>query len=695
MAKVDRSILAANDQQMGQFGDPDKLESSISHLADAIDGNDTDISTLKTDNSSNKGRLADIENDVALLEIDNTTNKNKISNLETDNASNKSKISNLELDNASHKTRLTGHDSQISSQSQRIDNLLYNNPQPSEVVDARGLFPVLGQRLNQMDQRIDELGVNVKSYGAKGDGVTDDTAAIQQAAQAAIGKYLFFPAGTYLVSQPIQMSSDIAVTKYRSVTKVFGVGMGKSIVINNVLGADKACFEWNQTVEQAQNYRFGLGAFIEDVEIKGGEGSTSNGVKAEGIFFISVVRSYLHDNGANGVYMPYNSALEASAGGGAGDDAYLTGYVLVSQSFIQGNGKVNKSGCGIYADKLSATCIIENNHISDNYGWGVRVSTRELIIQRNAISNNGVGDGTTRYGGLRVQRASSVVSGALPHSNAFGQNEFDGNWGVDIDLHSCGYSRVEGVMIIPRVIDKAVIPNVYRAPVGIKIGGAGSNEGIYNDIIKPVFRVADFSNGGSAANDPVYTCVQITSNNYGNKVIEPFIYSGGSSKVTKISDSGYNNELLEGGLIKHRSGISNVKPYAIARQPNPTTIPHNAITKLTWAAEQSDKYNMFDPATGTVTMPFGGVVSVKGYITMLNTLAAKDVSLYVYYNGAAYKRIFYKTIGGSYEGFQFDFGLMELPTAGTLDLRIFQSSGADLSIDGSNGQWSNLEISMD
>jgi Pectate lyase superfamily protein len=537
--------------------------------------------------------------------------------------------------------------------------------------------------------------INVKWFGAKGDGVTDDTTAIQNAAQAARGGYLFFPEGTYVISQPIQMSDITSTDKYRPVTKLCGVGIGKSIIINNVTGSDRACFEWNQSVDQAQNYRFGLGAFIEDIEIKGGVACTSNGIKAEGLFFFTILRSRIHQNGANGIYMPYNPDLEFGSGNGAGDDAYLTGYVHINQSFIQNNGKADKVGCGIYADKLSATFTIENSHITDNYGWGARLSTRELIINRTAFSNNGQGDGVTRYGGLRIQRASSIISGTLPHSNRFGQNEFDGNWGVDIDLYECSFSDIEGVMIIPRPIDKNAIPNSFRAPIGIKIGGGGSGEGVYNDIKKPVFRITDFNNGGDSNNDPAYTCVHIEAGNYGNRIIEPLFYSGGSTKVTKITDNGFNNEWVEGGIIRHKSGIHNVKPYVIARQPNPTSIPHNTITKLTWTSKQSDRYGMFDAANGTLTMPFGGVVTVKGFITLLNTVADKDISLYVYYNGAAYKRIFFRTIGGTYETIQFDFGALELPTAGIIDVRIYQSSGSSISLDSSNNQWSNLEIKID
>lgn len=38
--KVDRSILSNNDQQMGMIADPNKIEDSITHLANVIDSND-------------------------------------------------------------------------------------------------------------------------------------------------------------------------------------------------------------------------------------------------------------------------------------------------------------------------------------------------------------------------------------------------------------------------------------------------------------------------------------------------------------------------------------------------------------------------------------------------------------------------------------------------------------------------------
>jgi len=71
---------------------------------------------------------------------------------------------------------------------------------------------------------------NVKDYGAKGDGVTDDTAAIRAAVAAAftgtlgVGGTLFFPAGKFIVSSTINLFPG-TLTAFPGVT-IAGVGAG-------------------------------------------------------------------------------------------------------------------------------------------------------------------------------------------------------------------------------------------------------------------------------------------------------------------------------------------------------------------------------------------------------------------------------------------------------------------------------------
>lgn len=70
---------------------------------------------------------------------------------------------------------------------------------------------------------------NVKAYGAKGDGTTDDTSEIQSAIDAAGlagGGIVFFPEGTYLISS--------ALTVYEDNVVIQGIGNGTKISTNNL-----------------------------------------------------------------------------------------------------------------------------------------------------------------------------------------------------------------------------------------------------------------------------------------------------------------------------------------------------------------------------------------------------------------------------------------------------------------------------
>lgn len=77
--------------------------------------------------------------------------------------------------------------------------------------------------LNYLNSRVSHGFFNVKDYGAIGDGVVDDTAAIQSAITAAsAGGTLYFPRGTYLTTQTI----DLTGKKMR----LLGDGINQTII---------------------------------------------------------------------------------------------------------------------------------------------------------------------------------------------------------------------------------------------------------------------------------------------------------------------------------------------------------------------------------------------------------------------------------------------------------------------------------
>jgi hypothetical protein len=72
---------------------------------------------------------------------------------------------------------------------------------------------------------------NVQNFGAKGDGITDDTAAIQSAidaAAAAGGGQVYMPTGTYIVSGGVEPSDGCLMLK--SNVYLYGDGMGATTV---------------------------------------------------------------------------------------------------------------------------------------------------------------------------------------------------------------------------------------------------------------------------------------------------------------------------------------------------------------------------------------------------------------------------------------------------------------------------------
>lgn len=131
-------------------------------------------------------------------------------------------------------------------------------PKPSESIVSN---------ITECHQKITNVVINVKDYGAKGDGTTNDTSAIQSAINAipqsgVIGGKIFFPTGKYVIT-------NLNVTNKVGISFVANSGLGFSVDTTTIIvtGANSVGFDLTDSRD----------IYFENIRICGdGLGSTSN-----------------------------------------------------------------------------------------------------------------------------------------------------------------------------------------------------------------------------------------------------------------------------------------------------------------------------------------------------------------------------------------------------------------------------------
>ncbi|WP_170830736.1 glycosyl hydrolase family 28-related protein [Pseudobutyrivibrio sp. ACV-2] len=236
-----------------------------------------------------------------------------------------------------------------------------------------------------------KVTASVRDFGAVGDGITDDTDAIQQAIYSCPNGELYFPTGTYVISNVIRIPSNIHIAGDSSNSIIIakegtkrGATMLKIYNASNVK-LENICISGNSSVNYENMDTIG-GIHLLDL-------STSNNITISNCYFIDNIYAAIRDVNTNNVIVENCSFLNVDCGF-ITLGKYNTHDIIVRNCVFDGHRA--SEPVSLFADGSHDNVLIENNHMSNKTsGCGVLVAglqpNHNIRIINNVIDSCATG----------------------------------------------------------------------------------------------------------------------------------------------------------------------------------------------------------------------------------------------------------------------------------------------------------------
>lgn len=470
-------------------------------------------------------------------------------------------------------------------------------------LNSAGLFSNTGDML-----------ISPTKYGAVGDGVTDDTAAVQAAINASYGKTIFFPAGTYLcgdlsvVGNLEFMGAPGATIKYKANGTAALVYVTGTSTFFKSTGLTYDANGANQN-GSTTTVRFGaVGTstapatlILRDNKFINGDGqdvwitSDTNVATLENIF----IENNTFLGGKEGTYALSTTFILASSGvnlqinnnyidfcatpstgGKAGIDFFVSGYTAwpSSQGSISGNTIIN---CGRSSANPAAGVIgaidgyygahnmsIVGNTIVTPWGRGIQVKSNAYNLTVTGNNVTGLSDltgGTHADSQIVVNRSTNTqVYGAW---NITGNTCVDSGWdGISVSCYNSDFSAAASPVAINNNVVKNATRrgiNLYQAKTALISGniveGGCSSAGIYvSQIIETSAITGNTCKGLTGTDLIIDTTGTETIDVTDNRLLSttPYAQSGTDSGNTRFS----NNRTAVANTINAYSQWNDMRP---------------------------------------------------------------------------------------------------------------------------------------
>ncbi len=348
-----------------------------------------------------------------------------------------------------------------------------------------GIFFILYQVFDFNNFQLEGI-INVKNYGVKGDGITDDWDALQDIInKAPEGSIIYFPNsdGNYLISKPLCLKSDITIQAEKNVfiESISTIKEMKYIFlgdeIENITIKDIGLTKMNNDSSTIK-FRNSSHIMIDDIVIKNEDPKDSEPLYSQGISLLEtnnvkilnshfintrghciVVGTFTQNPSGeceniqilNNTFEDYGRdegsgmAIDISGGYEADDIFYVKDVVISNNIFKNGQGNGVKL-------QLCENVIFSNNIIDRNNGTSLIINAQNKPINNiscydNIITNSEIGIGIL-YFSLNEDAQSIIIKDNIIKNNVYA-NIFIKNAGgkviIDnncLDNHKNNYSIV-------------------------------------------------------------------------------------------------------------------------------------------------------------------------------------------------------------------------------------------------------------
>ncbi|MBU5670246.1 glycosyl hydrolase family 28-related protein [Paenibacillus brevis] len=446
----------------------------------------------------------------------------------------------------------------------------------TEIVDARNGFTTLGDRLNASDAQLAEIAHNVKAYGAVGDGITNNTAAIRAAINAASatgGGVVYFPPGIYGINAYVAIPSNITLQ---------GAASGASIIkfLPNSDPAGAPAFGGGPRIicnDNPLNSPYNENITLQDLtfEGNGSEQTFSLLVSFKSVTNLSVIRCNFNNFGNTEIYNQGLVVFESNNvrikdcgfSHNSGDGAAIA--ESCNNVLVTGNMASNNHDYGIVLSNVCTHVIVMGNTSKNNVQNGIGVDEcNDVVVQSNICHNNG------QYG-IVVQRFDPnptypnrrcTVTSNICYSNSVG-----------IAVHSAEevlvgsnivYDNGDGMQIVDS--KKCLITNnqaTNQISHGILLisydpaAGISDNMLSQNVVFGNVYGVRELNAGGSVTANVIWG--NLVYNNSNNYVVGP----------SKIKGVNISDEVVEwtNGRVDYDASLSATSATAGVASNLPTS----------------------------------------------------------------------------------------------------------------------------